>query len=176
VKPVILGLGNDLFADDGFGPVAARRLERRIGRAVDVIESAEAGLALLDPLVGRPLAVILDVMATGRHRPGTLYRMKSSDLRVLPGLSPHHSGLPEVLQMARRLHLPIPRDVYIIAVEPEDTSTMGRGLTASVEAALDEAEAAVLDLVKQWQKTEKTHAGRSEPATPSQTERSACTN
>jgi hydrogenase maturation protease len=151
VKPVIVGLGNDLFADDGFGLVAARRCAQIVGSAADVIESQEAGLALLDPLVGRPLAVVLDAVCTGRDRPGTVYLMKSSDLRVIPSLSPHHAGLPEVLQMAGRLQLPVPRDVHIIAVEAEDLSTMGRGLTAPVERAVNEAVAAAVDILRQWQ-------------------------
>jgi hydrogenase maturation protease len=151
VKPLILGLGNDLFGDDGFGLVAARRASAIVGSDADVVETGAAGLALLDLMVGRPLAVVLDAICTGRGQPGALYRMKVGDLRSVSNLSPHHVGLPEVLRMAQQLEWPIPNEVHIIAVEAEDIITMGRGLTPPVEQALDEAVETTVSLIRQWQ-------------------------
>jgi hydrogenase maturation protease len=150
VKPVIVGLGNDLFADDAFGLMAARRCAALLGRSADVVESSEAGLALLDLLVGRPFAIVIDAIATGRDRPGTLYRFGSGDLRIIPSLSPHHAGLPEVLQMGRRMRLPLPDEVQIIAVEAEDTCTMGGGLTPPVAAVLEQAVDVAVGMIREW--------------------------
>ena len=154
MKPVIVGLGNDLFADDAFGLVAARRCAYLLGRSADVVESSEAGLALLDLLVGRPFAIVIDAIATGRDRPGTLYRFRSGDLRLFPSLSPHHAGLPEVLHMGRGMRLPLPDEVQIIAVEAQDTSTMGGGLTPPVAAALEEAVEVAVGMIRKWQEAQ----------------------
>ena len=150
-KPVVIGLGNELFGDDGFGPRLARRLGSLIAETADVVECRSVGLALLDPLVGRPRAVILDAICTGRNKPGTILRLTPADLRCLSNLSPHYVGLPEVLRTARRLELPVPSEILIIAVEAGDVSTIGAGLSPEVEAVEEEVIAEVVATINRWQ-------------------------
>ncbi|HOD66020.1 MAG TPA: hydrogenase maturation protease [candidate division Zixibacteria bacterium] len=147
MKPVVMGMGNELFGDDGFGIIAARRLAPLAGEAADVIECGAAGLALLDPLIGRPRAVIIDAICTGRQAPGTIYRVSPADLRDITNLSPHYAGLPEVIRMAQRLELPIPDTIDIIAIEAADITTMGAGLSPAVAAALEPVVALAVELL-----------------------------
>lgn len=150
MKPIIIGLGNELFGDDGFGLLAARRLAGIIGDDADVIESGAAGLALLDPLVGRPRAVIIDAVCTGRNEPGTVYRIVPGELRAIPNLSPHYVGLPEVIRMARQLQLSVPETIDIVTVEAEDVTTMGARLSPKVTAALKPVVAMTIDILFGW--------------------------
>ena len=46
-RAVVLGLGNDLLGDDGIGLSVAREVRRRAPPGVEVVESGEAGLALI---------------------------------------------------------------------------------------------------------------------------------
>ena len=48
---VVLALGNDILGDDAVGFHAARSLRSEPWEGVDVVETGEAGLALLDHLV-----------------------------------------------------------------------------------------------------------------------------
>ncbi len=149
-KPVVIGLGNELFGDDGFGPLVARRLDGLIGDVADVVECRSAGLALLEPLVGRSRAVILDAVHTGCHMPGTVLRLHPDDLRSISNLSPHYVGLPEVLRTARRIELAMPGEIVILAVEVGDVATIGAGLSEAVEAAVDDVVAMAVATVRQW--------------------------
>ena len=84
----IIGLGNVLLGDDGFGCLAVEvfRCEYACGPGVEIIDLGTPGLDLATYLYGRDLVIIVDAVMTGAS-PGTVYVWDSS----LPG-----SGLPHV--------------------------------------------------------------------------------
>jgi hydrogenase maturation protease len=49
---LVLALGNDLLGDDGVGLEAARQIAGQVDGSVDVVETGEAGLALLELMEG----------------------------------------------------------------------------------------------------------------------------
>lgn len=150
MKPLVLGLGNDLLCDDGVGLVAARRLAETIDDRADVVTSSLHGLALIDYFIGYTRAVVVDAVQTGLHPPGTVIEMDIADLRAVPGPSPHYTGLPEMRKIARELHLAFPETVKIVAVEIADVHTVQEKLSSAVEAALDEVYARVENIVQGW--------------------------
>jgi hydrogenase maturation protease len=149
VRILVLGLGNDLMADDAIGHFAAHELAPRLaGRAV-VAATALHGLALLDEMTGYDAAVVLDAACTGLHPAGTVHEIDPATLRRVESPSPHFAGLPEMLDLAERLGLDFPRRVRILAVEVLDPWTIGGAMTPAVREALPglcaRAEAAVAD-------------------------------
>lgn len=150
MRPIVLGLGNDLLGDDAIGLLVVRRVQELIGDEVDAIECRCAGLSLLDPLAGRTHAIIIDAILTGQQPAGTLYRITPADLRDVTNLSPHYAGLPEVIGMAGHLGLDFPEEIEIIAIEAEDVTTIGAGLTPAVAGAFDEVVQQVIDIVQRW--------------------------
>lgn len=132
---VVLALGNDILCDDGVGLFAARTLRERFGDSAEIIETGEAGLALLELLEGYKAALILDATVTGKHPVGTVLEFAPEDFAVVRAPSPHYAGLPEVLDLARRIQLDFPRQVVILALEVEDPFTVHEGLTPSTAAA-----------------------------------------
>lgn len=152
MKPVVIGLGNDLLGDDGVGLLAARRLAEVVGDDADIIECRCAGLSLLDPLAGRSRAIIVDAICTGNQPAGTIYRANPGDLRDIPNLSPHYAGLPEVIRMAGHLRMPFPSEIEIVAIEAEDVGTIGAGLTQSVAEALPKVIEVVLGILAAWKR------------------------
>jgi hydrogenase maturation protease len=146
MKTLVLGLGNELLSDDGVGIAAARSL--RTGLAghgdVDVVESSLAGLALLDLFLGYDRAIVIDAIRTRRAPPGSILELSPADLHPVAAPSPHFTGLPEMLAVARELDLRFPEDIRILAVEAEDLGTIGGGMTAAVRLAIPEVEARVL--------------------------------
>jgi hydrogenase maturation protease len=138
MKTLILGLGNDLLGDDAIGLNAAAELGKRLDGQAEVRICRAAGLALLDELVGYDRAIIIDAIHTGKHPTGTVLEMAIDDLRVIPGTSPHYVGLPEVMVIGRRLGLPVPEEVNILAVEIPECLEIGGEPCRRVASAMNQ--------------------------------------
>ncbi len=137
-KVLVLGLGNDLMADDAVGLLASRRLRTMLDGRADVRESSLHGLALLESFLDYDCAVIIDAMQTGRYPPGTIVELGPDDLRPIDVPSPHFAGLPELMELARALELSFPSRIRILAVEVLDTIGVGGPMTAAVREAIAE--------------------------------------
>ncbi len=138
VRVRLLGLGNELLADDAFGIIVAREAAARFP-SLDVVMTSESGLALLDYLNGVPSLLIVDTIQTGRREPGTLYAFDADRLCTAPAAAPHGAGLREALDLARALGLSAPTEVRILAVEAADCVTLGGRMHPAVEAAIPAA-------------------------------------
>jgi hydrogenase maturation protease len=150
-KPIlVLALGNDVMGDDGIGLAAARELKRLFPDSVDVVESGEAGLALLELLEGYDRALLVDAIQTGRHEAGTVISVPRDALRSVVAPSPHYAGLPEVFHLARRLDVPLPREIEVLAVEVKDPYTVREGLTPEVASALPHLVARASSILEGW--------------------------
>ena len=80
--------------------------------------------------------VVVDSIQTGNVPPGTLYVLRSSDMKSVSGPSPHYVGLLETLQLARELLLNVPKEVIILAVEAADCLTLGGAMHDAVKSAV----------------------------------------
>ena len=145
---LVLAMGNDILGDDGVGLLAARRLAARDG--VDIVESSEAGLALLEHIIGYRNLLILDSVKTGKQPPGTVLRYTADDFRTIVAPSPHYAGLPEVLALGARLGVSMPSDIRVLAMEVEDPYTLREELTPTVHSALAAYVAAAEDILGAW--------------------------
>jgi hydrogenase maturation protease len=145
----VLGLGNDILTDDGVGLVIVRELARRYaGRGdIEVCETMEMGLALLDFMVGFERVVLVDSIQTGRVAPGVLHEVDVGGWRELSGSTPHFLGVGETLALGRQLGLEMPADVKVVAVEVEDPFTLGTELTPAVAGAVGRAVGRVSSLL-----------------------------
>ncbi|MCS7316414.1 MAG: hydrogenase maturation protease [Bryobacterales bacterium] len=138
----LIGLGNELLADDAFGILVAREAARRFP-GLEVVETSESGLALLDYLSGVSCLLIVDTIQTGKAEPGTLYSFDAADLRAAPAGALHGAGLREVLDVADALGIGRPDLIRILAVEAADCATLGGPMHPAVESAV----AAALDWI-----------------------------
>jgi hydrogenase maturation protease len=119
-KTVIIGLGNDILGDDAAGLIAVRELKNHYGEKVDLFESPNGGLELLDFLEGYEEAIILDSLYTGQYRAGTIIEYSSSDFESSTAQTPHYIGLPEVLKLAQKLGISAPKEIKILLIEIEN--------------------------------------------------------
>ncbi len=135
---LVLGLGNDLLRDDAIGLRVVRELHDRLpsDAGVDLLESSEMGLALLDLVVGYQELFIVDAVQTGRAGPGHLHEIEGDALRLLPRISPHFLGVGEMLALGRELGLAMPERVRIFAVEVADPFTLDTEMTPVLQVAL----------------------------------------
>jgi hydrogenase maturation protease len=137
-KALVLGLGNDILTDDAIGIQVAREVRRRVAHLadVDVRETMEMGLALLDFIVGYETLFIIDAIQTGRATPGHIHEITQQQLKLLPDRTPHFLGIAETLQLGWRLGLAMPSRLKIFAVEVADPFTFGTEMTAALQQAL----------------------------------------
>ena len=135
---LLLGLGNDILTDDAVGLRVVHELRRELAGhpSIDIRETTEMGLALLDFITGYPAVVIVDSIQTGRVAPGFLHELDAAALNQLTGRTPHFLGLSETLALGRQLGLAMPEQVKIFAIEVADAFTLGTTLTPALQAAL----------------------------------------
>jgi hydrogenase maturation protease len=149
---VVLGLGNDLLTDDGFGPAVAAACLRELAGdpSVQVRSASVAGFHLLDLLAGFDRALIVDVVQTGTRPAGTILECpleKASAGRTLGGS--HQMDLATALSLGRRVGLPLPSTVRLLVAEAKDLETFCEALSPELAAAVPLAAARV----RQWVET-----------------------
>jgi len=136
---VVVGIGNPIMGDDGFGIELAKVLRKlEPGPRVLILERQTMDISVLDSARGASKLVIVDAVKLGRA-PGSVIKLivggpRSPVLRV--PLS-HEQDLHDILALARKSGIPLPPTV-VIGVEPVDC-TAGKGLSAEVMEALPRA-------------------------------------
>lgn len=138
VKCVVVGIGNELCADDAVGIAVARQL---VAEGVEAVAAGCPGLGLLDLLEGYDRAILVDAVVSG-STPGTLHRFGLDALpdRSLLPLSLHGVNAVDALALGRAVDPGrLPRDLVIIGVEIADRTPFRSGMTPEVAAAVPKA-------------------------------------
>jgi len=137
-RVLLLGLGNDILTDDAVGLHVVRHLQGALAGhpVIEMRETTEMGLALLDFITGYNSVVIVDSIQTGKAAPGFLHEFDATALKQLTGRTPHFVGVSETLALGRRFGLPMPEQVQILAIEVGDPFTVGTTLTPPLQEAL----------------------------------------
>jgi hydrogenase maturation protease len=154
---LVIGIGNELFTDEGLGVAAARRLAERGLPGVEALDGATLGLRLLPEVEGRETLLVLDAVVDDALAPGELAVLEREELERRPKLffSVHQLGILEVLAAATFVGR-APARVAAIGMAPASLET-GYGLSPTVESRLE----AMVDLaaaqLAAWDK-ERTHA------------------
>jgi len=156
-RVLVVGVGNLLRRDDGFGIVVAERLGARgdLPAGVRVTETGIAGVGLVQDLMdGYDALVIVDAVSRG-GAPGTLYLLEPGvpDIRAWTDeerrafLADLHQVDPsKALGLAQALGV-LPRTVRILGCEPAECDEAEVGLTPAVARAADLAVERVRRLV-----------------------------
>jgi hydrogenase maturation protease len=132
-KNVIIGLGNDILGDDAIGLITARRLKNFFNDTIDVFESPNGGLELLDYLEGYENALILDSLYTNKYPSGYITVYSVNDFIPFQSSTPHYIGLPEVVNIAKELNISIPKNIIVLLMEVENPYELSTNLSNSVE-------------------------------------------
>ena len=150
---VVLGIGNVLWADEGFGVRCVEALQARYGFAphVELVDGGTQGLYLLPLVQGATRLLIFDAVDYGLE-PGTLKVVENDEVPRFMGakkMSLHQTGFQEVLMLAQ-LTGHYPAEVLLIGCQPEELEDYGGSLRASVRLALDDAVALAVERLRQW--------------------------
>ena len=150
MRTLVLGLGNELAADDAVGLLVARAVREQGIDAADVIETSASGMALIEIFDGYDRAIVVDSIRTGRNPPGTITELTLEQIGHVVAPSLHQAGLPELAAVAERLGLKFPSEIRVLAVEVQDPYTLGGAVSTAVAAAVDELAQRVRARLEQW--------------------------
>ncbi|MDD3447242.1 MAG: HyaD/HybD family hydrogenase maturation endopeptidase [Zavarzinia sp.] len=148
---LVLGIGNILWADEGFGVRAVEALDRdfALPDAVSVMDGGTQGLYLLPHLEDLDALIIVDAIDYGLE-PGSFRTLRGNDVPAFLGahkMSLHQTGFQDVLATARLMGR-CPRDLVLIGVQPAVLDDYGGGLTDVVAARVQPAVDAVLSVLR----------------------------
>lgn len=158
---VVLGIGNILWADEGFGPqVVARMKERKPGDLpphVELVDGGTQGLYLLPLVQDAARLIVFDAVDFGRP-PGEMVVLRDGEIPAFFGqrpLSLHQTGFTDVLAAAE-LTGRQPQAITLIGVQYANIDTWGGGLSPAIAAAIDQAIEIGRRELQSWEET--THA------------------
>jgi hydrogenase maturation protease len=150
---LVLGIGNLLWADEGFGVRAVSALNDgwRFPDAVTLMDGGTQGLYLLPYVQEARRILVFDAIDYGLE-PGTLQVVRDGDIPAYLGvgkMSLHQSCFQEVLSLAQ-LSGQSPEKAVLVGVQPKALKDFGGGLTDIVRARLPEALAIGLEVLAGW--------------------------
>jgi len=151
---LILGIGNLLWADEGFGVRAAEEMAARYAfpEGVAVMDGGTQGLYLLPHLEGCDQLVVFDAVDYGLA-PGTMKLVRDGEVPAFMGakkMSLHQTGFQDVIATAQ-LTGQCPPHLLLIGVQPVELEDYGGGLRPAVAAAIGPAiEVALAELAGRW--------------------------
>ncbi|MDF2235643.1 HyaD/HybD family hydrogenase maturation endopeptidase [Albimonas sp. CAU 1670] len=161
-RTLVLGIGNVLWADEGFGVRCVERLAEgwSFGPQVQLLDGGTQGLYLLHHVQDAEALIVFDAVDYGLP-PGTLKIVEGDDVPAFMGakkMSLHQTGFQEVLAAAQFTGR-YPDTVLLIGCQPEELEDYGGGLRAAVAARIPQALDIALDRLRAL-----GHDPRPEPA------------
>lgn len=141
----VLGIGNILLTDEGFGVRVVEKLydEYEFPENVSLVDGGVLGISLLGVIAEAKHLIVVDAVKN-KQPPGTLYRLEKDELpeRILLKNSLHQTDFLETLTLCQAIDK-IPETTVVLGVEPEDILTHSVDMTPTVAARVDE----MMDLV-----------------------------
>ena len=139
---LVLGVGNILWADEGFGVRCVEAFEQRFApcERLTVADGGTQGLYLVDLLRDHDPVVIFDAVDF-RDRPGTLRLVEDEDIPAFVGahkMSLHQAGLQDVIACAKLLG-GCAANMLLIGVQPVELEDYGGSLRPQVRERIPEA-------------------------------------
>ena len=152
-RVLVLGIGNILWADEGFGVRALELFHRRytVPENVTILDGGTQGLYLVQFVQEADCLLVFDAIDYALA-PGTLKLVQGDEVPKFTGakkMSLHQTGFQEVLSAADLLGR-YPRRLALVGCQPLDLENWGGPLTGPVRAALDRAVETAAIILDQW--------------------------
>ncbi|MGJ5130115.1 MULTISPECIES: HyaD/HybD family hydrogenase maturation endopeptidase [unclassified Bradyrhizobium] len=150
---LVLGIGNILWADEGFGVRVVEEFHRRftVPDNVTILDGGTQGLYLVNYVEEADGLIVFDAIDYGLV-PGELKLVRDDEVPRFTGakkMSLHQTGFQEVLSAADLLGR-YPQRLALIGCQPLDLEDWGGPLTAPVRAQIAPAIELACDLLAEW--------------------------
>ena len=165
---LVLGIGNLLWADEGFGVRCVEALNAgwTFADNVTVMDGGTQGLYLLPYVQEADCLLVFDAVDYG-DAPGTMREVIGDQVPRFMGakkMSLHQTGFQEVL-MAAELTGKLPAELVLIGVQPEELEDYGGSLRDVVKAQMGPALDIAMNWLKRWGAEAVPRQGEVEPIT-----------
>ena len=147
----ILGLGNVLYGDEGFGVSALNSLQETstFPDNVHFIDGGTQGIYLLDFIESADAVIVFDALIPLDYdRRVYIYRNNELPDFIHRKMSSHQMGFSEMLGIAK-LHGKMPKQIVMIGAPPKDLE-MNIGLSPELTLLLPEAVAEGRTIIEGW--------------------------
>jgi len=152
-RVLVLGIGNILWADEGFGVRVVEEFHRRyiVPDNVTLLDGGTQGLYLVNFVQEADDLIVFDAIDYG-VAPGTLKLVRDDEVPKFTGvkkMSLHQTGFQEVLSAADLLGQ-YPKRLALIGCQAQDLEDWGGPLTAPVRAQIGPAIEAACAVLAEW--------------------------
>ena len=153
IDTLILGIGNLLWADEGFGVRCIEELNAgwEFPDSVRLMDGGTQGMFLLPWISQVDRLLIFDAIDFGLA-PGELRVIRDDDVPQYMGakkVSMHQTGFQEVLVSARLIN-DRPHHLALVGVQPEQLDDYGGSLRAGIRARIPEALEQAGAVLQEW--------------------------
>ncbi|MDR3465138.1 MAG: HyaD/HybD family hydrogenase maturation endopeptidase [Xanthobacteraceae bacterium] len=150
---LVLGIGNILWADEGFGVRVVEEFHRRyaVPDNVTLLDGGTQGLYLVNFIQEADYLVVFDAIDYGLE-PGTLKLVFDEEVPKFTGIkkmSLHQTGFQEVLSAADLLGQ-YPERLALVGCQPKDLEDWGGPLTEPVRGQIGPAIEAACAILAGW--------------------------
>lgn len=132
---LILGIGNILWADEGFGVRVVQALQAyAFPSTVNLLDGGTQGLALMPYLQAADTLIIIDAVDF-QLQPGTLVELRDAEVPAYLGankMSLHQTSFQEVLALCQLMGN-CPERLLLVGVQPEILEDYGGSLSPIVK-------------------------------------------
>ena len=148
---LLLGIGNILWADEGFGVRALEAIQRdyEFPENVTLLDGGTQGVYLVQDVRDADILIVFDAIDYGLE-PGQLKVIENEDVPSFMGakkVSLHQTGFQEVLALADMMG-DYPERILLIGVQPEYIEDFGGSLRPVVKAQIKPSIQIALDYLE----------------------------
>lgn len=147
---LVVGIGNELFHDEGLGIAAAKVIGAMQLPNIEVLDGGTLGLAITPEMEGREGVLVFDAVVGGGAAPGDVMVLHDEQIPSTRQMlmSVHQIGVVDAL-LAMELTGLKPQHVAACGIVPHSLE-VGWGLTPETEAQLPHLVAAGLRVLVEW--------------------------
>jgi hydrogenase maturation protease len=148
-KTLVLGIGNPILRDDSVGLKVARSI-KRAAPEVEVVETAEAGMSLLDWAPGHDRLIVIDSIKAGpSEASGEVFKLDFATLSPAMDFTSFHGvDIVTAFELGKRLGYQMPERVSVYAITVMENMTF-------TEECSDEVERKIPEITREILKEEK---------------------
>lgn len=148
----VLGVGNILMQDEGFGVRVVEELlcQYSFPENVQVLDGGTLGMELLRFLIGTDRLILIDAVSGGLP-PGSFYQFNHDEVKAYfkEKVSMHELGIQDVLGVMEVLEKPA-KEIRIVGVQPLAID-VGLEMTPIVAQVVEGTVKKVLEILGEWQ-------------------------
>jgi hydrogenase maturation protease len=147
MRTLVIGVGNLLRTDDGVGIHIIKELNE-LHPDVDTVDAAMGSVEILEAMKGYDRVIIVDAIETGAEV-GTIFSVNLTQGEDPPIIKySHGTDLITILRLGHQLYgEEMPKEIILLAIEAQDTTTIGDELTEKVQSAVKKTIKTILTLL-----------------------------